>query len=962
MIALILSRKCKGSVLTGSAFGCMLLFHTICLAPVFAQTRGTVTGIVADADTGRPLPGANVLVKGTAFGTATASDGSFRLIIRPGDYTLVFSYIGYESQEVDVPVTSSVTTQLDIDLAFGPVAAGEVVVTAQAAGQAAAINQQLASNTIVNIVSSARIQELPDQNAAETTGRLPGVSILRDAGEGQKVVIRGLSPKYNSITVDGDRLPATDLLDRSVDLNMISPDLLEGIEVYKSLTPDRDADAIGGTVNFTLREAPTGFRSSLKLQNGYSSQEASFEQYRGSLTLSNRFLNDKLGVLATGSAQRVDRSSDVFNAAYFVAREATPEEESAPIRVSNLTLVDRLETRERYGSSVLLDYRLPNGKISTSNFFGYLDRDEVQRQIQYSVSNFRTRYNLRDRDIAVSILSNAVRGEHNVSNVNIGWRLSRSSSLQKSPYDHLSQFHELAAFDSDKLDEEGGPDAVPAGAKNQLDETFLYQNEFNTAKGKETDLTAQLDIDLDFKLGSWFAGYLKVGGKYRGKERTQDFYSTIERWDSPAAVQFVVAGNEGEAFDLTSQGFIGLTNYLDPGYDTGSFLDGDFVFQSGLNQQLLAQFYDQHKDRYTVLPLADLNDFRNTEDIYAGYVMAELNLGRKLMVLPGIRYEHTATSFDAKIGRLTGGLGEGEVRDTTSAAEYASLFPMIHVRYKFFDWLDIRLARTESLARPEFSFISPKENIDVSNRLVDRGNPVLKPTHAINYDAYLSIYTNRFGLLTVGSFYKELEDLVYLREKVVLAPESERLPAYTRGYTLLEPINNVFDTIVKGYEIEWQTNFAFLSKPFNGLVLNANYARIDAETQFPNYIVERETEPPFGFVGIDTFRVSVMPNQPRHIINVALGYDIGGFSGRISMLTQGRSLHGIGTRIEEDGFTEAYRRWDISLKQELRGGIGVFLNFNNLSDQPDKSTITIGYPTAQEFYGWTIDLGLRYRY
>ena len=148
---------------------------------------------------------------------------------------------------------------LDVSLDYQILESGEVVlVTAQAKGQLDAINNQLSSNSIINAISADRIQELPDANAAESVGRLPGVSLQREGGEGNKVIIRGLSPKYNAITVNGVRLASTDVDDRSTDLSMISQYMLSGIEVIKAGTPDQDGDVIGGTVNFNIKEAKEG--------------------------------------------------------------------------------------------------------------------------------------------------------------------------------------------------------------------------------------------------------------------------------------------------------------------------------------------------------------------------------------------------------------------------------------------------------------------------------------------------------------------------------------------------------------------------------------------------------------------------------------------------------------------------------------------------------------------------------
>ncbi|MFQ5604822.1 MAG: carboxypeptidase-like regulatory domain-containing protein [bacterium] len=258
---------------------------------VFAGGTGQINGSVRDAETGDPLPGANVLLQGTAIGAATDLDGEYRIPrVSPGNYTLVVSFIGYKKMSMPVKVVADETAQINAELHFEVIEGKKVVVTAQLEGQAQAINQQLSSNTIVNVVSADRIQELPDANAAESVGRLPGISIKRSGGEGNKVVIRGLSPTYNSITVGGVRIPATDLEDRSVDMSMISPEILAGIEVTKVLTPDKDADAFGGTVNFKLADAPIGgYRQNFRFYQGYNAQRDEPGQYKGSAILSNRF-------------------------------------------------------------------------------------------------------------------------------------------------------------------------------------------------------------------------------------------------------------------------------------------------------------------------------------------------------------------------------------------------------------------------------------------------------------------------------------------------------------------------------------------------------------------------------------------------------------------------------------------------------------------------------------------------
>ena len=211
----------------------------------------------------------------------TDDDGNYLLPnLRPGNYTILFSYLSYHDKEEEIVVVGGETHIVNGEMEVESIMGEEVVITAMMRGQTAAINQQIQSNTIVNVVSKEKISELPDNNAAEAIARLPGISVVRDAGEGTKVVIRGLAPKFNSITMNGERIPSTDPEDRSVDLSMISPDMLEGMEVFKAIRPDMDGDAIGGTVNFFAKNADPGLHGSALLQTGYNAHENKFGQYK----------------------------------------------------------------------------------------------------------------------------------------------------------------------------------------------------------------------------------------------------------------------------------------------------------------------------------------------------------------------------------------------------------------------------------------------------------------------------------------------------------------------------------------------------------------------------------------------------------------------------------------------------------------------------------------------------------
>ena len=180
------------------------------LASASGSSSGTIEGLVRDSQTGDPLPGANITIVKTSMGASSNVDGKYSIRDVPaGSYTLRATYVGYMEKQVTIQVKEGETLKHDFKLVSVTVEGEEVVVTAQAQGQKEAINQQLASMPVVNVVSRARIQELPDVNAAESVSRLPGVSLIRTGGEGSKVVIRGLSPSTTRSPLKGSSSQAT---------------------------------------------------------------------------------------------------------------------------------------------------------------------------------------------------------------------------------------------------------------------------------------------------------------------------------------------------------------------------------------------------------------------------------------------------------------------------------------------------------------------------------------------------------------------------------------------------------------------------------------------------------------------------------------------------------------------------------------------------------------------------------
>ncbi len=928
--------------------------------------KGGLRGTVRDRDTGELLPGATVIVDGTSNGVVTDLNGAFFLPNVPAGLTAIrVKFIGFDDVVAEIQIPANGTATYDFMMGLGTTQLEEVVISSQQLGQAAAINQQLSSNVIVNVVSKDRIEELPDQNAAETVGRLPGVSVQRENGEGQKVVVRGLSPRFNSITINGERIPSTDAQNRSVDLSMISPDALGGIEVFKSLTPDKDGDAVGGTVNFVIRKAPEGLRGSVRAMPGYNGHVREFGQFRGNFSVSNRILKDRVGIILTGNLQRADRSSDQFEADY----ESAGENPDGSLRLltRNINLGARRETRDRFGGSLALDYQFRNGNLLLSTLYGQTNRDELRRRRRYRLGENYLEYDIRDLERNTSLISNTLSGEYKFfQKLDLFWRASDSRTAQKTPFALSTRFRENSAVVGDLLTDPTNPTRLPYAFKNNLNETFFRDSFSDDDRINEVNQTAQADLRYPVRFNEKIGGFLKGGVKIRDnrRERILDRVNTLNNGANEAAA------SNPEDFLFTPAGNVSILTFLDPTFEAERFMQGRYAFgtgqllsnQGGLSQQAARDFFAQYREFYRRDERSRVESYEAGEQIRAGYLMTQLDLGKNLLVVGGVRSESTTIDYATEIGRLqriddewllTG------LQDTSASRTYQEWLPMINLRYRLTPWMDVRLAATKTLNRPDFYGLVPYYLEFPEERELRVGNSLLRHTTAWNYDAFVSFFTKDIGLLTIGGFYKELKNIDYNSELVVLdVPQDD--PIF--GYRKFETLNAPGKTFVRGMEVEWQTNFRYLPKPFDGIVFNTNLALVNSSTQ---YFENARNPDPDGPLFILESRRGSLVGQNDIIANFSIGYEKGGFSGRISMVHQGAALsQDLGPRAELDVFTEATTRWDLAINQKVSRRLTLSLFVNNITNQPEQAFLGAGrqFPTREEYFGFTSDLGIWYKF
>jgi len=397
-----------------------------------------------------------------------------------------------------------------------------------------------------------------------------------------------------------------------------------------------------------------------------------------------------------------------------------------------------------------------------------------------------------------------------------------------------------------------------------------------------------------------------------------------------------------------------FTLFEDKNFDHKNFLNGEYklgpVADINLMEDILEiiknnvgqdEFQTYSKHAY----YSEREDYQGNEYLKAAYAMMELDLGRKIKFIPGLRLEDNTTIYTAPHGDATKTAfydQEYFFRDTSITRHNRFLLPMIHLKYSPFEWFNARLAYTQTLSRPSYYQFTPR--IDILQEVVILNNPTLKPEFSENWDLYLSFHSNKLGLFTVGGFTKRIENMIFgLNRRIILNPSKYDLPEEVKNRDIYTQANNKYDAIVKGVEFDWQTNFWYLPGVWKGLVLNVNYTHIYSEAKYPFTKVVNVQDDPFGipiWENIDSYHKGKLVQQPDDIFNVQIGFDYKGFSGRISTLYQSRVFKGTNFYQELTQYTDVYNRWDISLKQKLPWyNLQLFCNLNNITASSDRDLI-----------------------
>lgn len=895
---------------------------------------GTINGRVTDGYTKLALGGARISVG--AVETFAESTGEFVLPDVPaGVQTVEVSYVGYAPLKLTLEVAETGVTRLNPVFNRDVVQLDRFVISGSRVGMARALNEQRAAKTLTSIVAADEIGRFPDQNAAESIQRLPGVALYRDQGEGRFINLRGLNYIYTSVRLNGANLASPELGDRAMALDVLPSESLGRIEVTKVPTPDMDAEGLGGNVNLKTKSAfeSTGREVNFTTAGIYSAlTEKTNARVSGSY--SDVLADGTIGLSAGFSWQERDFGSHNFEEDGYALRSVTPG--GPTFFVPNaLGFRDYVINRERLGANVGLEFKpdADSHYFVRGTFNQFTDtEDRHQLYIPFSrgtllaasatsatfdnISRVRRDIRIREKDQEIAAISGGF--ERRFGAWQVDGLASLSKAVERRP-DEITARLRRADADSDlrytfnslydiTLEQLGGASVTDPANYNALDR---MERQNNLGSDKEASVALNLRRDL----AGIDAGYVKFGASYRAKEKRSEV--NVFRYTVP-----------------TTFNFTALAGPVNPAYPYG------FRVPRLSHDAVLAAF-NGNRSAFTetvLQPDSTLNDWISEEDVLGLYAMAGGTRG-KASWIAGVRYERT--DFNARGAQFRASV----ITPTAAVRTYDNVLPGLHLRYDFSPQLVGRVSYSQSLVRPAFSETAIYRNIADNDLDVLAGNPNLETLEARNFDASLEYYLGSLGVVSAGVFHKQIENFSY---GVSVPGGDPAFPTYD-----LVTFANGSDGKVSGVELAYQQQFRMLPAPFDGLGFMTNLTLVDSQATYPTRPGEK-----LPFIG-----------QSDVTGNAALTYEKGPLFVRLALNWRDAHLREdepIGGNRDEDRWIDDFHQLDVSASYKLTKHAELFVEATNLTNEPFRvffnSSNGQGRRLVQiEVYDWTANFGIRWK-
>ncbi len=892
-----------------------------------ATVAGPIKGRVFDNDR-NPLPGAVVMLDDKRYAAVTDTDGCYAFSdLTVGTHQLSVSYIGYEPIDMELTVRSDMRVFDDIVMTVSVQKMDEVVVYGVFSGQQRAINQQKVNGNITNVVSSDQIGKFPDSNIGDALKRISGINVQYDQGEARFGQVRGTPAEFSSVTINGSRIPSAEGDIRNVQLDLIPADMIQMIEVNKTLLPDQDGDAIGGSINLVTKNSPRRFTLNAVLGSGYNpiSRQA---QLNFGLTVGNRFFNDRLGVMAAASYQNAPSGS--YNTEFVWEKR-----DDGTVYVSDYQIRRYYVTRERQSYSLALDYRFnADNRIWLKGLFN--NRNDWENRYRLTLKDIseeggadvriQTKAGSPDNRNArlerQQTLDLTLGGENRLGRFDMDWKIGYDRASEERPnerYLDLRLKKQEFGFD---LSNPREPWAYPLeGSTMTLNDKFaLKELTQQQQEIVEQDYKASIDLQTDIANHS----KLKFGAKYviKDKRREIDFY------------EYTPIDEEGFLADALAHATNQNTDRFMPSdkYQPGTFVDKSFVGSLDLDNESIFE-KEQIAEELA-------GNYEAREEVASVYARVDSRLSDNLDFMGGLRMEHTALRYT---GRIYDSENETVTPTETQRSNYTNFLPSILLKWEPRKDFLVRMGYNISLARPKYSALVPGMNVDRGDNEISVGNPGLKATTSHNIDLNAEYYWKSIGLVSAGVFYKQINGFIV--DEVLFNKEYEG-----NVWTRFTQPKNAGNANIAGLELAWQRDFGFLSPALKCFGFYGTYT----------YTYSRVTD--FNFEGRENEKGLSLPGSPAHTANASLFFEKWGLSARLSYNYASAFIDEMGASAFYDRYYDAVSYLDLNLAYTFgrETKFTIFADCTNLLNQPLRYYQGSKERTMQaEYYGVKFNCGLK---
>jgi TonB-dependent receptor len=941
---------------------CALALGEAALLAQSAVATGTITGRVFEGATGRSLQGATVRVVGTPLSDVSDPEGRYSIAGVPaGTASIEVEYVGLDLFRQPIAVTAGGALVVDANLKSEVLKMAAFEVAEAARGQALAINQQKTARGIVNIVSEETFGAMNDGNIGYALQRLPGLTVNEgEDGTPEGVNIRGLASEFNSFQLDGNRLGM-----RGFSTRDLVADGIANIEVIKANTPDRDGDALGGTINVISRSAFQRDGQELRLaasMNYLGLAEKWGHNLRATYSNIYGVLGEhkNLGVSVTVSHYNSNRYYQNNDTDWTLINPATNPTYNLPgfpfYFNPNMTVQYNLRETQSYAINASIDFRLDKNNIfyfrpihSHQNIDAsrYLSRPYIDTRFQDAINGRKTFEFLEFGRGRGSAGANGSRGElrisaeesqtdFNVYSFSAGGRHERGSSTLNYDFYYKYQ-HSYRDLDSDfivrnvpvargyfqwEYDSRNAlqPLVRIVNGVNPRDTTTINRGNLSIEPEDrhETVYTAKLDWERKF-VGDRLAGAIKFGSKYA--ETQAKFQQDQFEYQTDATFPYAQV--------MKNSDFV---------------INGREMYME-VEPQKVRALLKSSPQLFPFLPFESARgsaeeDYDAKETTTSAYGMGTVQIG-KTTIVGGVRMERN--TWDAVRKRIDARTIRAV--DVKDGNDYTVFLPGVHFRHALQPNLILRESYNRSYARPTISRLTLGRSEDINGNIAE-GNPLLDPTQSHNLDVQLEKYTDKGGLYSIGFFYKKMKGFYYNSDQRFndVDPVTGDPIVVAGGLRRYRKWQNAEGATNRGIELILQQKMYFLPPVLRGLTANVSVTVGDSVAKY-GALRQGEKLPTFGF--------------SDYMFNGSLDYALGKFRGNVRYSYRSDYLTGIGdNRFVDDTFA-AREQVDVEASYRLTRKIRLNANVINLTSRPQVSYQSFPqYVEDNSNSGWRATVGV----